>query len=314
MTTELLGIILAVASIAIAILIYFLQRNIRYPGALTFAFIEMRRVMNSTPQSYSELSLRYNDYKIEEDLYYIKFIFYNDKSYDYSIGDDETPLRVNLPEGYKWVDARIVDSSEDVQANIINKDDNSIFLRFNLLRKNDRIEVDGLIESKSRITLKDFVDDIIVYHRIPNVSPVKKKSILDELGYKREKYKTTVFGIILVCYLLLLLNALFIHPTNPLRFQEIESGVVHSMYVDRKGEIVYHDGFFIWNYSDSISKEDFVEKYEPFCAPATIQKSDYIYIPLFSTWFILFFIFGGWSFSSVFKTKKIMKMLNMKYT
>ena len=313
MTKELLSIILAVASIAIAILIYFLQRNIRYPGALTFAFIEMRRVMNSTPQNYCELSLKYNDYEIEEDLYYIKFIIYNDRSYDYSIGDDATPLKVNLPEGYKWVDARIVGCSEDVQANIINKDDNGIFLKFNLLRKNDRIEVDGLIESKSRITLKDFADDIVVYHRIPNVSPVMKKTILDELGYKREKYKISILGIPLIIYLLLLLNALLIHPTNPLRFQEIESGLVHSMYVDDKGKIVYRDGIFTWSYSDSISKEDFVEKYEPFCTPATIQKSDYIYIPLLSLWFIIFFIMFVGSYSSVFKTKKIMKMLNKEY-
>lgn len=279
LSTGVWGIVLGVASIAIAILIYFLQKQIRYPGQLKFAIIETWKVRSTSPNGYGELSLKYNDYVIKEELNYVKFILYNKKSFDYSSGDDDNPVRIVLPEGCNWIDAKIVESSEEIQAEIINKKGNELDLRFNLLRKNEYIEMDGIMESKSKISLRNLAHVIEVHHRIPNVSSVKNTTILDAYDYKHMKKRLVLIGIMMAFVVFTMVYALVINPTTPLKYKEIESGKTVSVYLDKRGNIVHHNGVLIWNrHSDPISKEDFENKYEPCFELSSINKTDHFAI------------------------------------
>lgn len=279
LSTGVWGVVLGAASIAIAILIYFLQKQIRYPGQLKFAIIETWKVRSTSPNGYGELSLKYNDYVIKEELNYVKFILYNKKSFDYSSGDDDNPVRIVLPKGCNWIDAKIVESSEEIQAEIINKKGNELDLRFNLLRKNEYIEMDGIMESKSKISLRNLAHVIEVHHRIPNVSSVKNTTILDAYDYKHMKKCLVLFGIMMAFVVFTMVYALVINPTIPLKYKEIESGKTVSVYLDKRGNIVHHNGVLIWNrHSDPISKEDFENKYEPCFELSSINKNDYFAI------------------------------------
>lgn len=311
---ESLSIIIGIASIAIAILIYFLQKKIKYPGRLNIALMEMFKVMNSSPDGYRGLSLKYNDYEIEEELSYIKFIVYNDRSFDYSSGGNDNPVRVTLPEDCKWVDAKVVGHSEEVQGEIIDKKEKELDLKFELLRKNEYIEIDGLIESKSKYIMQDFADKIMLHHRIANVSSSKSINHLNEQGYKMTRERMIFLSVLLFAMLGVLLYALVIHPTNPLRFKDLNNGEVYLFYVDKKGDIIFRDGLFIWSYSESISKEEFADQFEPYCEPASFKETDYYYcfmflIPIFVLTMLLFRSIGVF-----YRSKKINKIIKLRNT
>lgn len=284
------GVVIGLASIAVAILIYFLQKIIRYPGKLKFALVETWKVMSTSPNGYDDLSLKYNDYEIKEELNYVKFIVYNNRSYDYSSGDAESPVRVILPEGCRWIDAKIVGHSEEVRAELVNKNGNELDLSFKLLRKKEFIEVDGLMESKSQFGLDDMVEAIKVCHRIPNVDNVKNTMLLDAKGYKMATAQFVTMGIALAFFVLILFYSLLLNPASPMMFKELESGEPRSMYVDKDGNIVYHKGMYIWNgYSDPIDPKDFAEQYEPCLELSKIHNTDYFYLCFF---FFIFLVLG----------------------
>lgn len=285
-TIDVWSVVIGVASIVIAILIFFLQKQIRYPDQLKFAIIEKWKVRRTSPNGYGELSLKYNDYVIEEELNYVKFILYNKKSYDYSSGDENNPVRIILPDGCKWVDAKIVGQSKDVQANVINQDSKELGLIFKLLRKNEYIEIDGIIESNNSI--KNLGDEISILHRIANVSSVKHMPLLSSGEYKQAKRMIIVLGTFLVFFLYIIFNALAFRPASPLKFKELESGDIRLMCVDKGGGIVYHKGMFIWNgYSEPITQDEFMEKYELYLGLPHFENSDYFFLTFFSIVFLL---------------------------
>ena len=310
------GVILGVASIIIAILIYYLQKIIRYPGQLKFALVETWKVMSASPGGYKDLSLRYNDYEIEEDLNYVKFILYNTKSYDFSSGNDDNPIRLTLPAGCKWIDAKIVGCSEEVQADIVNKNGIELDLTFKLLRKNEFIELDGLLESNSNIGVRNMSKNISVRHRIPNVAAVKTATLLDPNEYKQARSRLITFGIMLALIFSVLFYALVLHPTSPLRYKELKSGEIRALYLDKEGKIVYHKGMFIWNgYSDPIKQEEFVKQYEPYFEKSSFEKSDYVHLSMLILSLLLLGLMVVLSAFSLIETKelrKIMKVNNNK--
>ena len=308
MSTGYWGIILGVASIAIAILIYFLQKQIRYPGQLKFAIIETWKVRSTSPNGYGELSLKYNDYEIKEELNYVKFILYNKKSFDYSSGDTNNPVRIILPEGCRWVDAKVIDHSKEVQAAVTNKNGKELGLTFELLRKNEYVEVDGIIESIN--SLNSLGDAITILHRIPNVSSVKHTPLLNSYDYQRAKSNSILLGVLLVMVVLVLIYALGIHPASPLKFKELSTGEIRSLYIEKDGGVVYHKGMFIWSgYSDPISQDDFAKEYVPCFDSPKLENTDFFYITFFSIIIILLtYLTSGWV-SSLRRSNEIKRIM-----
>ncbi len=310
MSANTTGIVIGIASIVIAILIYFLQRRIRYPGKLKYALVETWKVMSESPNGYGDLSLKYNDYEIKEELNYVKFIVYNNRSYDYSSGDSDNPVRVTLPDGCKWIDAKVVGHSEEIQAEIVNKGGKELDLTFKLLRKNEFIEVDGLMESKSQIGLEDLAKVIEVRHRIPNVATVKNTALLDANEYKLAMGRLITFGIALSFFVFILFYTLLGHPMSPLQYKELQSGEIRSLYVNKEGGVVYHKGMFVWNgYSAPIDSKEFFEQYEPCFEPSHIGETDYFYLVFF---FFIFLVLGYlvvWSASYVLGTNEIRRIM-----
>lgn len=299
-----------VASAVIAILLYFLQRRIKYPGQLRFVVIETWKVMSSSPKAYKDLSLKFNDCEIKEDLEYVKFMMYNVRSYDYSSGDEGAPVRLTLPDDYKWIDAKIVNRSEEVQAEIVDITSKELSVRFKLLRKNEFIELEGLLERKAKTTLREIADVIKVHHRIPNVASVKNVALVDSNEYQKAKSYLRTFGVVLFLFLSILLYSLVIKPASPIKFKNVNTGEKQVLLVDKDGKIVYHKGLFIWNgYSDPITPEEFLKQYEPCFESSKFEKTDFIYLGLFSVITVVLLMCIITYASSVIKYNEIKRLL-----
>lgn len=299
-----------VASAIIAVLLFLLQRRIKYPGQLKFAVIETWKVMTASPKGYKDLSLRYNDCEIKEDLEYVKFLMYNVRSYDYSSGEEGDSIRITLPDGFRWIDAKIVNQSEEVHAEIVDRTSKEISVRFKLLRKNEFVELDGLLECKAKTKLQEMDEVIRVRHRISNVASVKNVSLIDPTEYKRAKSYLKTFWVVLFLFLSILGYSLVINPASPIKFKNVNTGEKQVLCVDKDGNIVYHKGLFLWNgYSDPITPEEFMRQYEPSFESSKFERSDYVYLAMFSIMAIVLVLCITSYASSIIKYNKVKRLL-----
>lgn len=314
-STQLWGVYGIIATIVVAVFIYLLQKKKHYPGEMRFSILELWKVMWTTKTNYKDLSLNYHGYSIKEDLSYVKIVLYNDKSFDYSNYDKDNPVQIILPNNCKWIDAKIVNCSEQIQTEVYVNEDNKqeLDLVFKLLKENEFIEIDGLIESSNGVRLNDFQDVIEIEHRISNVDKVKKTRILNQTEINKSKSYIRFSGIMFVAIIMLLCYAIWINPASPLKFTEIESGKTVMLYVNKDGMIVFHKGHFIWDgYSAPIDPSIAFEKYKPMPVQSKLEFSDYFYLMFFAIILgLLGFVFFTGILTTI-KTKRFQKIINKK--
>lgn len=314
-STQLWGTYGIIATVVVAVFIYLLQKKTKYPGELRFSILELTKVMGTSNTNYLDLSLNYHGYEIKEDLSFVKLVLYNDKSFDYSNNDKDNPVKIILPKKCKWIDAKIVNSSEQIQADaFINKDNiQELDLLFKLLKEDEFIEIDGLIESKTDVWSNDLQDVLEITHRIYNVGKVKKTNILNKSEINKSKGYMRFSGIMFLAIILILCYAIWINPASPLKFVEIDSGKIVTLYVNKDGMIVYHKGNFIWDgYSTPMTPSAAFKQYKPSLTPSKLGFTDYFYFVFFA----IIIVFLGYVFFygtlSTIKTKRFYKIFNKK--
>lgn len=175
--------VLSVIGIAISFLfgicgIYLAVRKRKYPGRI--AFIEEYAIclFSEVTGNLSGLSILYNNVPISHNLVLLKGRLANIGSKDISPEMVSQPLRASLPDGYQWIEVKIVESSPDVQttASILN----ATTLEFNLgvFRRNEHVLFEALAEipissDKNVKPAAEIEKHLSWYHRIIETSAVK---------------------------------------------------------------------------------------------------------------------------------------------
>lgn len=302
-----------IIGVLVAIVIYLLQRKKHYAGRICFSILDVYKTMRAQKDNYSDLSLRYHEFEIEEDVTYVKFVVYNDKSYDYSNENREDPVRIILPENHNWIDARVVGYSNNVQTEVF-IDDNTkreLNLIFKLLKGNEFIEIDGLIGSKSGENTEKLQNSIKIKHRIPNVASTKKTDYLDLVEYKRALRELFLIGGLFAMLLFIIVYFVFGHPASQLQHKDLRTGETEVLYLNHEGQVVYHKGNFIWNgYSSPVDPKDFTKVFEPSFDRKGKAFSDFFYLSWF---FIIMLILGFLIYVdgiSLLRTKKLRRIMN----
>ena len=309
--TTLWGII----GILVAVVIFLLQRKRHYAGQLRFSLLEANKVMRAQKKNFQDLSLRYHEFEIEEDLTYVKFVLYNDKSFDYSNEDKSDPVQIILPENHKWIDAKIVDCSKNTNPEVLlnNNHNQELDLVFKLLKNNEYIEIDGLIESKEGENARIIQDDIEIKHRISNVAPSKTSSFLNEKSYKHSFVELVFTGSFFALLLFMILFFVFGHPTAQLQFEDVRTGDLKVLYVNNEGNIVYHKGPFIWSgYSVPVNPDAFSDTFKPSYTQYKRPFSDYFYYAFFGSILLAIGYLIHIDVVPIFETRKLRKILKQQ--
>lgn len=164
--------------------VYVLVRN-RYPGRITFVLDSSIGLFDSVVKNRRNLDVLYRGEQVEENLVLLRGYIINSGSCDITKDMTGSPLTIHLPEGYKWLseEVEVIDKSQGVVATlkIVGESANSLEIGCDLLKKNEFIKFESLVEAQPRENSEQHLDDvgtIVGYsleftHRIANTGRVK---------------------------------------------------------------------------------------------------------------------------------------------
>lgn len=246
-----LTIISVVLAIAVPALVYYLQRIIRYRGKLSVALIRFDRVLGENPHHYSNLSLKYGEYQIENNLQYVCLLLFNERSYDithnqqitgFELEKPKARVGVAMPKGVKWVDIRILRQSDQVGADVAIDSGNKskAIVGFDMLRKGESVLLDGLIETENDYNINSLFDKMTFSHRIPQVDVIEKVHLSQEGASCNRRSRTRKHLMRSLFCFAFLAAALVTIDNIPLRFIDQDNGKTVYFTSNDKGEIIAH--------------------------------------------------------------------------
>ena len=165
-------------------------------------------LFDSIVRNLPELSVQFNGVPVKENLVLLKGLFMNDGHKDISLAMVEQRLRAVLPEGYRWLTAKVVLSSPEVKASAQITSDTNLEFDLGLFRCGEILKFEALAEVPTGDTTKDWPPpsfrlerSLSFEHRIADTGNVKATSIPfdvdDEPDQARNKIKVLVVLAIL---------------------------------------------------------------------------------------------------------------------
>ena len=182
---EMLSIILTVffGILSIFLSIYLYKRK-KYPGKIIYVKHTSIDLLDSVANNFSEIKLFYNDQLLNKNIVYVKGKLLNVGEIDIS----DNSINVQLPNNYQWIDIRLK-CSEGINIEIEKKNNNTITIKFDLFRKEEFIQFEGLYGVINTEIESEKVD-LIFSHRIANTSKISKE-IID-----RKKYFSRMINVV----------------------------------------------------------------------------------------------------------------------
>lgn len=309
----LVSIIIGIVTLAFSYLIYRIQKIRRYPGCLSFTITELFRVMGNTPGNYQKLSLTYGDYQVKENLLYIKLCFFNDQSYDCACPADATPIIIKLPEGMKWVDSKVALQSQGVLPVVSIVSERELSVCFTLLRDDEFFSIEGLLESSIDFDKDELQNEITITHRILNFDKIKKITVLSSSSIRRAKERLRFPAIYtLVLAIGATVASFSIDEVSSLKYIDKSSRVERQFYLNKDNQLVYLKRAFPWpTYSSPITKEDFLQQYEPSWVMNNRRNNRGLFLwGAIGVMFTLILIMSIIEFSSIRRTRRVEKIIN----
>lgn len=207
MTSEVIWSILGVSvSTIFGVVGIYLTVKSRYSGRVTFVNEQTIELFDAIGNSLDKLAVTYDGSAVNENLVLLNGAFINSGKFDITPDMVEQPITIKLPDGYKWLTGRVIDSN--VKASLEQEDENTIsistglfrcgeYVRFHALAKLPEEEVD---ESNS----KRFKDALKFQHRIVNTKSIDET----ETKPKKDSQKTLKRKGIPFLLMLLLMSGL----------------------------------------------------------------------------------------------------------
>ncbi len=236
----LIGLISLFITVAISLLLYKLQRIMRYPAKLKHSTLRLSKVMSGLPDSYKDISLRYQDYTIGENLYYIKGVLFNDRSCDVQCNEgDLEAIQFSLPKDAMWLDVHVNKSNNSVPGEFKLKDSSptTANLFFPLLKKDEAIIWEGLFESSSDSSFED-EDVIMLNHRIKDLDKIDQVPFVSKNRCERRRklLKSQLFPLALLVIAIGL--SIYLSSSSPLRFKKSFDDKSYAASITKDGDIL----------------------------------------------------------------------------
>ena len=253
-----------VVTVVISLLIFFLQKSYNYPGRLSASLINLYRVLGKKPDHYADLSFNLGDYQIENNLLYVKFVLFNDKSFDIAANTPDTIVSMIFPDAINWVDLHVAKQVSQLKVDVsINNDNRSeASISFSLLKQGESILLEGLIETKEEYSRDSLLNQLQFHHRIPNVGNTAKLSFPQEINKKWRSAKILITSMFALGIFIFAFRAIY-NDTVPLRYIDQISGKSVSIALNKDSELVVYPKTLTRGGSYIISENFFREHFSP---------------------------------------------------
>jgi hypothetical protein len=153
----------------------------RYAGEITFVQEYALGLFDSMVKNFPDLSIKFKRKSIGESLVLLKGYLVNTGSKDITPEMVAEPIRIKLPEGYRWLTAKIVESSPSVQASVGILDKTHLSFDMGMFRCDEYIRFECVSESPihgeaglSQINAAtNFLKSMKFAHRIADTAPIR---------------------------------------------------------------------------------------------------------------------------------------------
>jgi hypothetical protein len=145
-------------------------------GKVTFLKEQTIPLFDTIVKNLPELSVSFKGKPVSPKLFLIKGALLNSGKRDISTTMVENPITINLPEDYKWLEAKVINTSPNVRASINFIGQTSILFETGLFRNGEYIRFEALIEAPTEGA--DKIDKAIQFsHRIADLRKITKSEI-----------------------------------------------------------------------------------------------------------------------------------------
>jgi len=215
-----IGIIVSVIFGAWGIFVTFRTRSF---GEITYFIEHTIALVDSIAGRIPDLSVFYRDQPASINLVLLKGTFVNTGTLDIAPNMVETPVSMQLPDGYSWLHADIVSTSSDVKASA-SFEDKHIVLKTGLLRPGEFIRMEALatLPEQSAVSNQEesreelLLNNLAFAHRIANVSQIKSRKP-PEKPVSSWKWIMSLLPAIIIFCLFSVLGLTILHGVPPVK-------------------------------------------------------------------------------------------------
>ena len=265
-STALWSIAGIVVTVIVSFLIYRLQKVRKYPSQLSYTILSKSKVLQHAHGSFNDISLRYNDYSVSLELHYLEVMVFNPRSSDVGNANTESTVSLTLPSLSKWLDVKIKSESPSVGSSIsisLDSDLNAV-LSFKLLKKNEFIVIEGLVESVFFFNLPE--EKLLTFnHRIPNLDIFRNVPHVSDNIYKAN-VNNLRWAVFVFIALLSLSVFRFISPSSSrILYSDSVEKKVYSASMNKKEQIILNEVGNSSLKSETIPFDEFSSRFSPVC-------------------------------------------------
>ncbi len=174
----------------------------RYPGQITLIVDDCIGLFDTIVKNFPDLSVLYQEKPVSHGLVLFKGTFLNSGKKDITPEMVENKITLELPEDFKWLAAKTITSSPNVQSSV-EIDSNSLLLSTGLFRCQEYFKFEALAEvpvsDKDESIKANLLSEIKPTHRIADTGKIRKLLLPPEVYTKLRIFKR----IIPLCILLL---------------------------------------------------------------------------------------------------------------
>ena len=324
------GSVLAIISITITIILglwsIYLMVKRKYPGEITFVRESCLGFFDSIVKNMPELAVQYKGLPIGEGLVLLKGALLNTGSKDISEEMIEEKVSISLPEKFRWLTAKVVSASPNVQAEVAILD-RSIVLESGLFRCGEYVRFEALAEvptedpqgkKREESIKKKLIERLTINHRIADTQKIKEKNLSNMPNIGRELKR---YFLLLLCMIFMIVFIIVLYFTNS-RFGElhflIPSGDRQAIEVNIKANAdgtLKVKGIQDKTYQKSVPAEEFFKI--PGIIPKVVPTTPFQ--PLFNKVMFIFLLFGNGlclfdmaiTYREYRQNKKLIQLLNI---
>jgi hypothetical protein len=174
-TSEIIWSIVGVSVSAIfGVVGIYLTVKSRYSGKITFVNEQTIELFDAIGNSLDKLAVTYNESEVNENLVLLNGAFINSGKFDITPDMVEQPITIKLPDGYKWLTGRVIDSN--IKASLAQDNENTISISTGLFRCGEYVRFHALAQlpetDEDDSNSKRFKKALSFEHRIVNTKNI----------------------------------------------------------------------------------------------------------------------------------------------
>lgn len=151
------------------------------------------------------IDIKYGGDTIDNYLILFKGTLLNNGQTDIDKSRVYKPLQIKTKTEYEWLETNLYESPEGATVNLKKINKNTIELSWDLLKKQEKIEFESLIEIPQSIEIEDisddFYDSLVFDFRITDVNEIQKLSEVNQKEKKKNRAKRKLLGMSVFTFL-----------------------------------------------------------------------------------------------------------------